>query len=123
MKLWFGVITDKIQESKAFYTRVFGCEILYESEWFVLLGLGASELGFMLPDHPSQAPVFQRAFSGQGVWVAVDVSDVDAEYRRIQSLGVPIELSLRDEPWGDRHFVVLDPNGVGVDVVSKHAPT
>ena len=29
----------------------------------------------------------------------------------------PIELSLRDEDWGQRHFMALDPNGLLVDVV------
>lgn len=53
--------------------------------------------------------------------MAVDVEDVDAEYRRIKGLGIPIETEIRDEPWGDRHFVVVDPNGIGVDVV-QHAP-
>jgi uncharacterized glyoxalase superfamily protein PhnB len=26
---------------------------------------------------------------------------------------------LRDEPWGDRHFAVVDPNGIGVDVLQQ----
>lgn len=119
MKLWSGVITHKVQESKDFYVSVFGCEVLYEGDdgWFVLLRLGESELGFMRPGLASQAPLFRAAFAGQGVWVAVDVDDVDAHYARIRALGVPIEVDLRDEPWGDRHFVVVDPNGIGVDVV------
>jgi Uncharacterized protein conserved in bacteria len=53
------------------------------------------------------------------VWIAVEVEDADAEYKRMQALGVPIEVDLRDEPWGDRHFVVVDPNGIGVDVVQR----
>lgn len=124
MKLWSGVVTSKVQESKDFYVRLFGCEVLYEGEdgWFVLLQLGDSELGFMKPDLPSQAGIFRRAFNGQGLWVAVDVDDADAEYRRIKSLGVPIEAELRDEPWGDRHFVIVDPSGIGVDVV-EHRQT
>lgn len=122
MKLWFGVITEKIQASKNFYVRLFGCDIVFESDWFVLLKLGESELGFMLPGHASQAAIFKPAFQGQGVWIAVDVDDVDAEYQRIRSLGTAIEQTLREEPWGDRHFVVVDPNGIGVDVVSRHAP-
>lgn len=51
--------------------------------------------------------------------MAVDVEDVEAEHQRIQAMGVPIEVALRDEPWGDRHFVVVDPNGIGVDVVQR----
>ncbi len=124
MKFWSGVITDKVQESKDFYVRLFGCEVLYEAEdgWFVLLRLGESELAFMKPGQASQAEIFRRPFLGQGMWVAVDVDDVDREYARIQALGVEMAVPLRDEPWGDRHFVVIDPNGIGVDVVQHGHP-
>lgn len=121
MKFWSGVITEKVQESKEFYVRLFGCDVLYEGEdgWVVLLKLGDSELGLMKPGLESQAKIFRSAFQGQGIWIVVDVEDANAEYRRIQALGVPIEVRLRDEPWGDRHFVVVDPNGIGVDVVQR----
>lgn len=122
MKFWSGVVTEKVQESKDFYVRLFGCEVLYEGEdgWFVLLQLGDSEPGFMKPGLESQASIYRPAFKGQGVWIAVDVEDVNAEYRRIKALGVTIEVEIRDEPWGDRHFVVVDPNGIGVDVVQHY---
>jgi catechol 2,3-dioxygenase-like lactoylglutathione lyase family enzyme len=125
MKFWSGVITEKVQESKDFYVRLFGCEVVYEGEggWFVLLRLGQSELAFMKPGLEEQAPIFRRAFQGHGLWIAIDVEDAEAEHRRIQAMGVPIEVSLRDEPWGDRHFAVLDPNGIGVDVVQHAAPS
>jgi uncharacterized glyoxalase superfamily protein PhnB len=121
MKLWTGIVTDKVQQCRDFYTRLFGCQVLHEAEggWFVLLKLGDSELGFMKPNQASQAAIFRPAFAGQGLWIAVDVEDADAEYRRLRALGVTIELDLRDEPWGDRHFVVVDPNGIGVDVVQR----
>lgn len=83
------------------------------------LQLGTSEIGFMKPELESQAAIFRPAFRGQGVWIAVDVEDVETEYRRIQAMGVPIELALREEPWGDRHFAIVDPNGIGVDVVQR----
>lgn len=121
MKFWSGVITDKVQESKAFYISLLGCEIVYEDDdgWFVLLRLGESELGFMNPNLDFQPPLFRAPFQGQGMWIAVDVDDVDAEYARIKSLGVPLEVELRDEPWGDRHFAVVDPNGIGIDIVQR----
>lgn len=121
MKIWSGIVTEKVIESRDFYVRLFGCEVIYEGEggWFVLLQLGSTELGFMKPGLESQARIFRPAFEGKGVWIVVDVPDVDAQYRRIQSLGVPIEAELRDEAWGDRHFVILDPNGIGVDVVQR----
>lgn len=123
MKFWSGIVTEKVQESKDFYVKLFGCEVLYEAEdgWFVLLDLQGSELGFMKPGLASQPEIYRKAFQGQGMWVAVDVRDVDAHYDRIRSLGVPIAVELRHEPWGDRHFVVVDPNGIGVDVVEHFA--
>lgn len=121
MKFWTGVITDKVAESKDFYVRLFGCEVRYEGEggWFVLLALGESELGFMQPELASQAPVFRAAYPGQGMWITVHVDDAEQEYARLKALGVAIDTPLRDEPWGDRHFVVVDPNGIGVDVVQR----
>ncbi|HEY9888583.1 MAG TPA: VOC family protein [Candidatus Obscuribacterales bacterium] len=117
MKLWFGLITENLEASKAFYCRLFGCEVIYDSDWFVLLRLGQSELGFMLPNLEAQAPIFRPAFAGKGAWITIDVEDAQAEYQRLAALGAPIEVELRDEPWGDRHFVVVDPNGIGVDIV------
>ena len=122
MKFWSGVITKNVNKSKDFYVKHFGCEILYEGDdsWFVLLKLGDSELGFMKPDIESQAPIYRKAFQGEGIWIAVEVDDVDGEYQRIKSLGTPIEYDIRDEPWGDRHFVIKDPNGIGVDIVQHN---
>jgi catechol 2,3-dioxygenase-like lactoylglutathione lyase family enzyme len=121
MKLWSGIITEKVEASKAFYRRLFDCDVIYDSDWFVLLRLGQSELGFMLPNLETQSPIYRPPFSGQGAWITIDVDDANAEYQRIAAMGVPIEVKLRDEPWGDRHFVVIDPNGIGVDIV-QHLP-
>ena len=79
-------------------------------------------VAFLLPNHPTQQPVFQPAFQGAGMFFTIEVKDVDAEFRRIKSLGIPIAIELRDEPWGDRHFAVVDPNGVGIDIVAYKAP-
>lgn len=62
MKLWTGFITDKLCESCDFYRTHFGATILWEADWFMLLKIGAHELGFLCPDQPSQALIFQRAF-------------------------------------------------------------
>lgn len=119
MKLWSGVVTDKVEASKRFYVDHFDCDIVFDSDWFVLLSLGGGELGFLAPGVPSQAPVFHAPYRGAGVWVTIDVDDVDAQFRRLTAMGVRIEVALRDEPWGDRHFVIADPNGIPVDVVQR----
>lgn len=121
MKLNAGIITTKLTETKKFYQEVLGFGIRFESDWFILLHTpdGNDEIAFLLPDHPSQAKVFKPAFGGNGVFFTIEVDSVDAEYNRIKELKVPIEVELRNEPWGDRHFAIIDPNGIGVDIV-KH---
>lgn len=123
MKLWTGIITEAVEASRDFYVRLFGARVVYEGEdsWIVLLALGDAELGFMRPGLENQAPIFRPPFGGQGVWLAIEVADARAEQARLETLGVPIEVPLRDEPWGDRHFVVRDPNGIGVDIVERLA--
>ncbi|NJN69350.1 MAG: hypothetical protein HC801_02940 [Nitrospira sp.] len=67
--------------------------VLWEAVWFVLLKLGESELGFLLPSQPSQVPIFQHAFSGHGLWVTIEVPDVDAEHNRLVARELAIAIS------------------------------
>lgn len=120
MKLWSGIVTERLAESRDFYVTHFGCEVLFDSDWFVLLSLGGGELGLLRPDQEGQHPLFRRAIAG-GAWVTIDVDDVDAMHERLRTAGVTIALAPRDEPWGERHCVVVDPSGIGVDLV-RHGP-
>ncbi len=48
---------------------------------------------------------------GQGVIVGFDVDNVDAYYDLIHGKGAPLKQAPKDEPWGDRDFAVIDPDG------------
>ena len=37
--------------------------------------------------------------------------------------GIPILLSLRDEDFGQRHFITSDPNGVLIDIIKPIPPS
>jgi len=117
-----GIITPKLAETRAFYVDKLGFAVVFENDFFLLLAGFGDQISFLQPGHASQAPVFRPAFEGRGVYLTIDVEDVDAQHRRLKSNGVPIEVDLRDEPWGDRHFAVVDPNGVGIDFVRYTAP-
>ncbi|HET9052802.1 MAG TPA: VOC family protein, partial [Cyclobacteriaceae bacterium] len=124
MKLNAGIITQKLQETKAFYTGKLNFTVVFENEFYLLLQTpdGSDQLSFLLPGHPTQRPIFQSAFSGNGVYLTLEVENVDAVYRQIRALGVPIEIELRNEAWGDRHFAIVDPNGIGIDIVTYTKP-
>jgi catechol 2,3-dioxygenase-like lactoylglutathione lyase family enzyme len=118
MQMYTGFITSRLQESKAFYTQYFGFEPIYEGDWFLLLKKGSYELGFLKPEMPGQHRLFQPAYR-EGAWLALEVEDVDAEYERLRQTGMELLTSPKTEDWGERHFVLQDPNGVGVDVYMR----
>ncbi len=120
MKVNAGIITSKIKESKTFYKTVLNFGVSFENDFYLLMHTpgNEAEISFLLPDHPTQRPVFQSRFEGKGVYLTIEVMDVEEEYKRIRALGIPIEIELRKEPWGDFHFAVLDPNGIGIDIVT-----
>lgn len=124
MKLNAGIITEKIKETKEFYQSVLGFGVTFENEFYLLMHTPGeqAQLSFLLPDHPSQQPLFQPRFQGQGMYLTIEVDDVDKLYRKVKSKGVEIKIDIRDEPWGDRHFAIQDPNGIGIDLVKYTAP-
>lgn len=124
MKLNAGIITDKFSETKKFYTQVLDFGVTFENDFYLLLHTPnhQAELSFLQPNHPSQKSLFQPAFEGKGIYLTIEVENVDQVYEQIKNKGVPIEIELRDEPWGDRHFAIVDPNGIGIDIVTYSAP-
>lgn len=124
MKLNAGIITEKLAESKAFYTQVLQFGVTFENDFYLLLHTPnqEAEISFLLPNHPSQQPLFQKPFTQQGVYLTIEVENVDEYYHKLKEQGVPIAIDLREEPWGDRHFAIVDPNGIGIDIVTYSAP-
>lgn len=120
MKLNAGIITEKLTETKQFYTEILDFGITFENEFYLLLHTPdkGSELSFLLPNHVSQQPLFQAKFQGKGIYLTIEVDNVDEVYQRLKAKNVEIIIALRDEPWGDRHFAIKDPNGVGIDIVT-----
>lgn len=124
MKLNAGIITPKLQESKAFYSTILNFGIRFENDFYLLMHTPDNrfEISFLLPDHPSQQPLFHSEFSGHGTYLTIEVEDIDAIHKELTEKGVEIAIGLRDEPWGDRHFAIKDPNGVAIDIVEYHQP-
>ena len=124
MKLNAGIITEKLQESKSFYTEALGFGVTFENDFYILMHTPDHrfELSFLLPNHPSQQALFQTAFAGNGMYLTIEVDDVDALYQQIKTKDIDIKIDIRDEPWGDRHFAIQDPNGVGIDLIKYTRP-
>ncbi|MDR7128134.1 catechol 2,3-dioxygenase-like lactoylglutathione lyase family enzyme [Algoriphagus sp. 4150] len=124
MKLNAGIITEKLEETKEFYTDVLGFGVSFENEFYLLMHTPdkSAEISFLQPNHPSQKPIFQSPFNGKGGYLTIEVENVDELYDQIKNKGVSIAIEIRDEPWGDRHFAIVDPNGIGIDIVTFTDP-
>nr|WP_235096892.1 VOC family protein [Amycolatopsis decaplanina] len=115
-------MTEKIAETRDFYCGHFGFELTFEADWYVSLERGEWELAILAPGHDTIPGGAGKPV--QGLLLNFEVEDVDAEHRRlVEEAGLPEVLSLRSEEFGQRHFIVTDPNGVLIDVIQEIPPT
>lgn len=125
MQTLFPVIfTDEIAKTRDFYTELFGFEVLVEISWYVHLQLPVNEsmqIAFVAKDHYSVPEVFQAGPAG--VAITLEFDDIDRIHIKATEMGLQIHVGLRDEEWGQRHFVTEDPTGLMVDVVKPIPPS
>lgn len=115
------ISTRKLQESKEFYMDYLGFQLVFENDWYIeLLAEGSTTMGvsFVQPDLSAG-----ENFTGKGMILSFEVADVDAEYIKLKTAGVTICEELKDKPWGERSFVINDPNGVHLYLYKSISPT
>ena len=110
------IVCDDLAVSRAFYNRL-GFDTLFSGPDYVQMvwpGAPLTQIGLVLPrgDDPL---VFHSRYRG-GMFLAIDVRDVDAVYAELRAVGIEIAEDIRTAPWGKRHFAVMDPNGVAIDI-------
>lgn len=120
------IMTEQVAATSNFYTNYFGFEIVYEADWYVSLKLSNAsapfELAVLDASHPTIPAAYRKPV--QGLILNFEVDDVDAEYTRlIVGEKLPLELDIRDEEFGQRHFITSDPNGVIIDVIKIIPPS
>lgn len=108
-----------------FYRAHFGFRPLFESDWYVHLQSSedaAVNLAILDAGHET-IPEPARGRPATGVLLNFEVADVDAVHAELSAKGLPILLPLRDEPFGQRHFITADPEGVLIDIITPIAPS
>lgn len=116
--------TDDVEGTASFWQRHFRFKRVYESGWYVHLTSEASpsaHLAVIDYRHDTIPAPFRKKVAG--ILVNFEVEDVDAEYARAQAAGLKIHVTLRDEPFGQRHFITEDPNGIAIDVIKPIPPS
>lgn len=111
-----------VSATSRFYQDNFGFEPVFESDWYVQLRGGAKghELALIAYDHETIPP--QGHHPTANLILSFEVADAAADAARLEQAGVAIVQPLRDEVFGQRHFIALDPNGILLDVITPIEP-
>ncbi|RAR99619.1 VOC family protein [Cupriavidus alkaliphilus] len=119
------IMTADVAGTAAFYQQHFGFTALFASDWYVHLQLADEpSVNLAVLDGSHQTiPVPARGQRAQGLLLNFEVEDPDAVHERLRAAGLPILQPLRDEAFGQRHFITADPNGVLLDIIKPIPPS
>lgn len=111
-----------VAATSAFYQDLFGFTEVFASDWYMHLRApaGSQELAIIAYDHETIPAEGRRPTSG--LILSFEVADAAAEAERFAQKGIKIAQPLRDEVFGQRHFIASDPNGVLLDVITPIDP-
>jgi uncharacterized glyoxalase superfamily protein PhnB len=106
-------------QSADFLETWFGFRREMDADGFV--SLAREDAGFNVIFLRAGLETFQPAShagpAGPGLLIVFVVDDIDAEWERLQGHGLTFPSPIETEPWGERFFQVLDPNGIVIQLV------
>jgi catechol 2,3-dioxygenase-like lactoylglutathione lyase family enzyme len=104
-----NIRSDHPAETRDFFVELLGFEVAMDLGWVVTLGS---------PTNPSAQVTIIGNDDPAAPGISVEVDDVDALHARALERGLDIAYPLRDEQWGVRRFMLREPSGTIVNVVS-----
>lgn len=118
------ILTDDVARSKAFYIDHLGFDVSFAADWYVQLVLPTQphiQLAVMDYQHETVPAAYRHRSTG--LILSFEMDDVDSLHQRLVEAGLPIHSPLRDEAFGQRHFITSDPNGVLLDFIQIIPPS
>jgi predicted enzyme related to lactoylglutathione lyase len=107
------IVTEDVEELAGFYASLVGVPVAL-NEYYVEVPAGPMSVGFSRRGFTE----YQKEAGGQ-VILDFQADDVDAEYERIDRLGVDWVMRPATQPWGSRAMIFRDPEGNLVNVFSR----
>lgn len=96
-------------ETRDFFVGLLGFEVAMDMGWIVTVAS---------PTNPAAQVTIVGNDDMAAPGISVEVDDVDAVHARAVEQGFEIAYSLRDEEWGIRRFMLREPSGTIVNVLS-----
>lgn len=116
-RMFPNICSSRLVESRDFYVAFLAFAVEYDSDWFIHLRQPddpRQELGIISQDSDLVPEGWRR--SPSGLYLTFVVADVDAAHARARDLGVEIVQPPKDEFYGQRRFLAVDPNGCLLDI-------
>jgi catechol 2,3-dioxygenase-like lactoylglutathione lyase family enzyme len=107
-----NIKSDRPGEARAFFVELLGFEVAMDLGWVVTLAA---------PANPSAQVTIISNDDPSAPGISVEVDDVDAVHARATDQGLEIAYPLRDEEWGVRRFMLREPSGTLVNVLSHRS--
>ncbi len=107
-----NIRSDRPAETREFFVDLLGFEVAMDLGWVVTVASptnSSAQVTIISNDDPA-AP-----------GISVEVADVDAVHTKAVEKGLKIAYPLRDEEWGVRRFMLREPSGTIVNVVSHRS--
>ena len=101
--------SDRPAETRDFFVELLGFEAVMDLGWVVTVAS---------PTNPSAQVTIVGTDDPAAPGISVEVDDVDAVHAKATEQGLEIAYPLRDEDWGVRRFMLREPSGTLVNVLS-----
>ena len=107
-----NIRSERPAETRDFFVDLLGFEVAMDIGWVVTVAS---------PANPSAQVNIIGNDDMAAPGISVEVADVDATHAKAVEQGFDIVYPLRDEEWGVRRFMLREPSGTVVNVVSHRS--
>jgi uncharacterized glyoxalase superfamily protein PhnB len=114
------MVAENLEAMKQFYETVFGFKaVFYDANFYlhIISPNNSIQLGFLLPNLVSQPEFLHPVMSSEGFVISLEVKNAALAYSEAQKMNLNFIMDLKQEEWGQIHFIIQDPAGFSVDIV------
>lgn len=117
-RMMINICSEKLPESRDFYTKLFDFSIDYDSDWFVHLISKDKQLELGIIDINSEIVPKDARNQPTGTYITFVVGNVDEVFKVIKANKYEVIQSPEDTFYGQRRMLLKDPNNYIIDISS-----
>jgi predicted enzyme related to lactoylglutathione lyase len=117
-RMMTNICSEKLSESRDFYTKLFDFTIDYDSDWFVHLISKDRQLELGIIDINSEIVPKDARNQPTGTYITFVVNNVDEVFKEVKASKYEVVKSPENTFYGQRRMLLKDPNDYIIDVSS-----